>query len=175
MGLTLSERFRAILQEPFKTVRNMGVSEGQSVVDVGAGTGYFTMPAASVVGRSGMVYAVEPDRARSERIRQRAAMEGLGNVRVLTTGAEHLGEIPSGSVDLAFSAFSIHHFSDRQAGLEEVRRTLREGGRFYVWDRVPGTLVRHGTRPEELQTLKGNFRGFEMLDSGRTLKARFTK
>jgi len=174
MGLTLSERLRA-LREPIATVRELGISDGQNVVDIGAGKGYLTIPASIIVGKSGLVYSVEPDLARSKRIRERVAEEGLENVRVLTTGAENLGEIPSDSIDLAFSAFSIHHFNDKQAGLRETRRVLREGGKFYVWDRVPGVVLKHGTRPEELECLSGGFTKFELLSAGRTVRARFIK
>lgn len=175
MKLTFAERFRSLFQEPYAVTKQIGIVEGQRVADIGAGLGYFTIPAATVVGRTGLVYSVEPDPARSDRIRSRVAAERLENVRVLTTGAERLGDIPSGSVDLAFSAFSIHHFNDRQAGLAEIRRILREGGSFYVWDRVPGVIIRHGTRLEELNPLSPGFTGFELLGAGRTIRARFTK
>jgi len=69
----------------------MGVTTGQKVVDIGAGRGYFTSPAGEVVGSGGIVYAVEPDPARSDRIRKRIAGEGIENVSVLTFGAEELG------------------------------------------------------------------------------------
>jgi len=69
----------------------------------------------------------------------------------------------------------MHHFNDKQAGLAEIRRTLRNGGKFYVWDRVPGAIMKHGTRPEELDGLSGGFARFELLSAGRTVRARFTK
>jgi ubiquinone/menaquinone biosynthesis C-methylase UbiE len=175
MKLTISEHFRALFQEPIATTGKFGIVEGQRVADIGAGLGYFTIPAAFIVGRTGFVYSVEPDPARSDRIRSRVANEGLENVRILTTAAEQLGDIPSDSVDLAFSAFSIHHFTDKRAGLAEIRRVLRSGGRFYVWDRVPGIIIRHGTRPEELDRLSGGFTKFELLSAGRTVRGRFTK
>lgn len=145
------------------------------MADIGAGKGYLTIPASTIVGRKGLVYSVEPDPTRSRRIRERVANEGLENVRVLTTGAEQLEEISSDSIDVTFSAFSIHHFNDKQAGLAEIRRILRSGGRFYVWDRAPGMIMRHGTRPEELGRLSGGFTSFELLSRGRTVRARFTK
>jgi ubiquinone/menaquinone biosynthesis C-methylase UbiE len=175
MRLTLAERLRSLFQEPYAAAKEIGISEGQNVADIGAGKGYLTIMASTIVGRKGLVYSVEPDSARSRIIRERAASEGLENIRVLTTGAEQLEEIPSDSVDLAFSAFSIHHFSDKRAGLAEVRRILRSGGKFYVWDRAPGTIMRHGTRPEELDQLSGGFTRFELLSTGRTVRARFTK
>jgi ubiquinone/menaquinone biosynthesis C-methylase UbiE len=175
MKLTLAERLRSLFQEPYAAAKEIGISEGQNVADIGAGKGYLTIPASTIVGRKGLVYSVEPDPTRSGMIRERAASEGLENVRVLTTGAEHLEEIPSDSVDLAFAAFSMHHFDDKQASLAEIRRILRSGGRFYVWDRVPGIVMKHGTRPEELDRLSGGFTNFELLSTKRTVRARFTK
>jgi ubiquinone/menaquinone biosynthesis C-methylase UbiE len=175
LKLSFSEHFRAIAQEPFQSVRKMGIVDGQRVVDVGAGLGYFTVPAAQIVGASGFVFAVEPDPQRSQRVKERIASEGLPNVQVITTSAEKLGEIMSDSIDMAFSAFTLHHFNDREEGLSEIRRVLRQGGIFYIWDRVPGMLIRHGTRPEELNQSMGGFSKFELLSGGRTLRARFIK
>ncbi|HYC11082.1 MAG TPA: class I SAM-dependent methyltransferase [Nitrososphaerales archaeon] len=153
----------------------MGVREGQTVADIGAGHGYFTVPAALIVGESGFVYSVEPDRTRSERIATRVASEGLRNVKVLNTGAERLSDIPSETVDLALSAFTLHHFHDAKAAKDEVKRILRKGGVFYVWDRVPGTIIRHGTRPERLHEIAEGFSNFELLAAGRSVRARYTK
>jgi len=175
MNLSLFERLRALRQEPMAAVRKMGVTTGQKVADIGAGRGYFTIPAAAVVGSEGIVYAVEPDPTRSDRIRKRIAGEGIENVSVLTVGAEELGAIHSGSIDLAFSAFSIHHFNDKKVAMSEIRRILRKGGVFYVWDRVPGGIIRHGTRVEELKTLSEGFASFELLEAGKTVRARFGK
>jgi ubiquinone/menaquinone biosynthesis C-methylase UbiE len=175
MKMSLAERFRAQFQEPFAAMKQAGIREGLTIVDLGAGHGYFTVPAAIIVGATGLVYSIEPDPARSQRIRERIASEGLHNVRVITTEAEQLSGIPSDSVDLAFSAFTLHHFHDVSAALTEVRRILRKGGVFYVWDRVPGAIVRHGTKPEELNGLAPGFSGFELLSAGRTAKARYTK
>lgn len=175
LKLTMVERLRALRQDPTASVRTMGVSEGLKVADIGAGIGYFTVPAALVVGPAGLVYSVEPDAVRSARISKRVAAEGLQNVQVLTTGAEQLGAIATGSLDVAFSAFSFHHFSDRQAALAELRRVLHADGSFYVWDRVPGLLVRHGTRRDELGGLAEGFARFEPLGAGKTVRARFTK
>jgi len=175
LKLSIAERFRVRFQEPFEAMRKAGVREGQTVADIGAGQGFFTIPAAVMVGAKGLVYSVEPDPERSQRIRKRVASEGLQNVRVLETSAERLAEIPSGTVDLAFSAFTLHHFQDTNLALSEVRRILRDGGTFYVWDRVPGTIIRHGTRPEKLKDIAPGFRGFEVIKAQRVVKARYTK
>lgn len=175
MKMSIGERVRSRFQEPFAALKEMGVVEGKLVADLGAGEGYFTVPAAVIVGSRGLVYSVEPDPKRSDRIRERISSEGLANVRVLTTKAEELTEIPSGAVDLAFSAFTYHHFNDKDAALAEIRRILRQGGGFYLWDRVPGRIFRWGTRPEELERIAKDFAKFESLGTSKTVRARFTK
>jgi len=153
----------------------MGVAEKQTVADIGSGFGFFTLAAAEVVGRDGFVYSVEPVPQRSERIRSRIKAEGIENVKVLTTGAEYLDEIPSEVVDTAFSAFSLHHFEDPPVAMAEIRRILHTGGLFYVWDRVPGRIMKHGTRPEDITRLSPSFENLEILSSRRILRARLTK
>jgi len=175
MKMTPGERFRSLFQEPFAAVEKMGVGEGMRVADVGAGNGFFTIPSATVVGKSGLVYSIEPDSKRSGHIIERADSEGLSNVRVITTKAENLVDIPSGDVDLAFSAFSIHHFEDRATALAEIRRILREGGTFYLWDQVPNRIFKWGTRPEELNQIAQGFGRFEPLETRKTIRARFVK
>ena len=173
--MTVGERLRARFQEPVAALRQAGALEGQRIVDLGAGHGFFTVPAAMVVGPSGFVYAVEPDPKRCGVIGRKAASEGLGNVKVLKTGAEHLGEIPTATVDLVFSAFTLHHFVDMQAAMSETLRVLKDGGTFFAWDRVPGMLVRHGTRREDFDKLSSGFSRYDVLSSGRAIKARYTK
>ena len=175
MKMSLSERFRSLYQDPFAAVKGMGVSGGLRVADVGAGRGYLTVPAAMVVGSGGLVYSIEPDATKSETIRRRAASESLDNVKVLTTTAERMTEIPPGDVDLAFSVFSAHHFADRETALGEIGRILRDGGLFYVWDRVPNRITKHGTRQDELEAMRSGFSRFESLSTRRTVRGRFTK
>jgi len=175
MKMTITERLRSQFQNPFDAVKKIGVAEGMKVADIGAGQGYLTIPTAEVVGKTGLVYSVEPDPKRSNRIKARVESEGLSNVKVIVAKAESLGDVPSGGVDLAFSAFSIHHFEDRKAALAEVRRILRDGGTFYVWDRVPGRIVRWGTHPEDLRQIADGFKKFEQLETQKAIRAKFTK
>jgi hypothetical protein len=52
---------------------------------------------------------------------------------------------------------------------------LRPGGVFYVWDRSPGVIIPHGTKKEELNRVAVGFSKFELLRTGRNLRARFIK
>jgi FkbM family methyltransferase len=59
------------------------VDVGATVVDVGANIGYFTLTAASRVGRSGRVISVEPNPRAAERLRENVALNGLHNVTAI--------------------------------------------------------------------------------------------
>jgi arsenite methyltransferase len=58
----------------------LGIEEGQSVADIGAGGGYFTYRIARAVGPEGRVYDVEPDGDMRTRIRDHAARQGHTNI-----------------------------------------------------------------------------------------------
>lgn len=169
MKLLFEDRLKTLQDEPRARLTRAGVMEGMRVVDLGAGRGLYSLLSASMVGKGGAVYAVEPDSSRAAIIARRAEEEKLDNVKVLVTGAENLAEIPSSTIDLAFALNSIHHFSDKRVAFAEVARVLKTGGRFYVRDMVKGWLTMYGTRREEIQSLP--LEGF----SGKTLEVTRTR
>lgn len=176
MKMSFGEKLRSIFDDPEEEIRAFGVASDQTVVDVGAGFGYFTIPAAEAVGAKGLVYSVEPDPERHRRIVSRVEGEGLANVHVVNAKAEEMKEIPDGSVDLAFTVNAMHHFEDKGRGLLEIRRILRDGGSLYIRDFIRGLIFRHGTRREEVGILSEvGFSKVEILELGRYLKARLTK
>src|SRR5262249_29989521 len=75
----------------------LGIRAGAVVADVGAGSGWFTVRAASRVGPGGLVYAIEINRAYLDHIAARATAEHLDNVRTVL-GAEDDPRLPPASV-----------------------------------------------------------------------------
>jgi ubiquinone/menaquinone biosynthesis C-methylase UbiE len=61
---------------------------------------------------------------------------------------------PDGSFDLVMSTLSMHHWADPSAGLAEIARVLRPGGRFLVWDLRPGAVPFHRDIPDPLEALR---------------------
>ncbi|PYV57610.1 MAG: hypothetical protein DMG91_06310 [Acidobacteria bacterium] len=59
----------------------LGIGEGKSVADIGAGSGWFTVRAARRVAQGGTVYAVDINPEAKRYVEQRAAKEHLGNVK----------------------------------------------------------------------------------------------
>jgi len=149
---SLLEALRRRRSPPEARLAEIGLAERMKVADIGAGYGYFAFPAAEMVGREGMVYAVEPNPKRAEEISKRVEERGVKNIEVLVAGAEDLAGIPSGEVDAAIAMSSFHHFADEQAALRELRRIVKPGGLVYVRDIKAGRLFKHGSRTEEFRT-----------------------
>jgi SAM-dependent methyltransferase len=101
---------------------------GKTIVDLGCGTGFWLPEYAA---RAGRVIGIEPDpavRARAER-----AAAGLPGTTVLAGSAERTG-LPSASVDVVHARFAYFFPPGAEAGLTEVLRILRPGGRLVVVD-----------------------------------------
>jgi ubiquinone/menaquinone biosynthesis C-methylase UbiE len=111
-----------------------GVGPGDRVLDVGSGPGLFLEAAAA---RGAMAVGVDPS-ARMRRLALRRVPDGLRpRITVVEGSAEHL-PLEDGAATVAWAVASLHHWSDPDAGLAEVRRVLAPGGRLLVAERLAG-------------------------------------
>jgi ubiquinone/menaquinone biosynthesis C-methylase UbiE len=120
---------RAAWQKPGAVVRALGLRRGQVVAEIGAGPGFFTPRLARAVGRTGLVYAVDPEPQMLVMLRRRLARAGVRNVTpVLGSADDPL--LPAGSCDLALIVDAYHHFADGPAILRKIVLALGRGGRL---------------------------------------------
>lgn len=112
----------------------LGLKEGSSVADIGAGSGWFTVRAAHRVGRRGVVYAVEINRDYLRHIRERAAQEKLPNIRTIP-GRPDDPRLPARSVDAVLLLKAYHEVAKPIALLEHLRAAMRPGARLGIIDR----------------------------------------
>lgn len=117
-----------------------GVRAGQVVVDLGAGPGFFTLPAARMVGKDGRVYAVDVAPSMLEVCAQRAEEAGLRNIETVHSAETHV-PLPDATADRVMIAYVLHEADDVAALLGEAARLLRPGGEILVaeWLKVEGT------------------------------------
>lgn len=110
------------------------LTEGESVLDVGCGTGSTSLEAGRRVGPSGSVLGVDVSPAVLGRAGQRAAAEGLAHVR-FEQGDAQTHPLPEGAFDAIVSRFGLQHFADPPAAFANLARALRPTGRiaFVCW------------------------------------------
>ena len=87
----------------------------QKVLEVGCGPGFFTMPAAKIVGEEGVVYAADVHPLAIERAKGKIEREGMKNVKPMLANVSDTG-LPDQSIDLAF-IFGLRYIA---GGLENV-------------------------------------------------------
>lgn len=114
------------------------VGPGQTVLDIGSGSGTDALIAALRVGNGGRVYALDMTAAMREKLRRNADVLGTGNVEVLDGTAEDI-PLPDASVDVVTSNGVINLVPDKAAAMAEIERVLRPGGRVQIADIVLAT------------------------------------
>jgi ubiquinone/menaquinone biosynthesis C-methylase UbiE len=116
-----------ILKNPYKILRAAGLKPGQKVVEVGCGPGFFTIPAANIVGNEGVVYAVDVNPRAIERVQKKTQSKGIKNVRTMLTNASDTG-LPEQSIDLAFMFGLPYIIGGQKNVIREIHRILKPGG-----------------------------------------------
>lgn len=134
--LLLSDEREAALQ-PEKLLRKLGLRAGDTMADIGCGPGFFTLPAARIVGRNGIVLAGDIQGEMLTSVRSRAHEAELGNIRVVKTSETEI-PLPAESFDFVLLAFVLNELEHRATFLHRAARLLKPTGRVVVleWERA---------------------------------------
>jgi len=120
-------------QKPREVLTALGLSEGEVVADIGAGSGYFALRLAERVGAKGQVLAVDIDPELIRHLNRRIRDAGAWNVRtVLAPPDDPL--LADASVDRFFICNTWHHIEDQAAYLALMKNMLRRGGEVIMID-----------------------------------------
>jgi len=120
-------------QQPQKVIEALALRPGDHVADLGSGSGYFTFRLAEAVGPQGKVYAVDVDREMNDLVAKATQGKNIGNVKVILARLDD-PLLPPAGVDLVFTVNTYHHFENRVAYFQKLRKYLRPGGRIAVID-----------------------------------------
>jgi SAM-dependent methyltransferase len=112
----------------------LGVAGGESVLEIGCGTGALTLPLAAAVGEHGRVVAVDISEPMLGLARQRIGERGLRNVTLLLGDAQ-VFEFEPAAFDLATSRMGVMFFANPAAAFRNIGGALKPGGRliFACW------------------------------------------
>jgi len=127
---------------PADVLARLGLRKGMTVADIGAGTGYFTLPISREIGNTGRVFAVDLQQEMLELLRKKLPRE-LTNVE-LHKGEALATTLKDHSIDLAFIANVWHELDDYSTVLKEIHRILKPAGKLAILDWRPDVSVPPG-------------------------------
>ena len=129
----LEDPARDAYQKPDEVLKALGLRRGESVADIGSGSGYFTLRLAAAVGPTGRVYGVDVDPDMVRHLNRRVRDNGVANV-VSILAADDDPLLQDASVDRFFVCDTWHHIEDQAKYLGLMKRMLRPGGEVVMID-----------------------------------------
>ncbi len=128
-------------------LRTAGIREGQVVLDFGCHKGDYTIPAAEIAGKDGMVYAADKYAENLEEVRKRAERAGLRNVRTINTSGKVRLPLRDGEVDAVLLYDVIHLVGKNDSSTGKDRESL-----YREMHRVAGKNALVSVYPKHLKT-----------------------
>jgi protein-L-isoaspartate O-methyltransferase len=135
---------------PGATLRDLGLASGESVAEVGCGSGYFALPAARIA-ESEPVYAVDLDETLLDELDELAEQQDIENVIPIHGDARNLTGVLPEPVTTLVVANTFHGVDDQSGLVEQAVEVIESGGRLIV--------VNWHERPRETTTVGGERRG----------------
>jgi SAM-dependent methyltransferase len=118
-------------EQPEKALDAIGIREGMTIADIGAGVGYFSFRMAKRVGPSGKIYANDIQSGMLARLQRRMKQQGVTNIEPVL-GGEADSKLPAACCDLALLVDVYHEFSQPQAMLRGIASALKPDGRLVL-------------------------------------------
>jgi ubiquinone/menaquinone biosynthesis C-methylase UbiE len=129
------ETLYGLFRDPYKVLNAAGLELGQKVLEVGCGPGFFTVPAARMVGEKGSVLALDVSLLAVEHVQRKIEAEGVTNVKTILANAAQT-DLPAQGFDLAFVFGFTRPIGDMEAIWAELHRLLEPGGILSVEGRL---------------------------------------
>jgi ubiquinone/menaquinone biosynthesis C-methylase UbiE len=120
-------------QNPKKILYSIGLKPGLQFIDIGCGIGFFTIPAAKIVGNEGRVYALDINEEAIGVIKKLAEKEGLNNLTSRVGKAEKV-TFCNYCADIVFFGINLHDFANPEKVLINAKKMLKSQGRLIVLD-----------------------------------------
>ena len=118
-------------EAPSKAIAALNIRPGEVIADIGAGSGYYTLRLADVVGARGRVYATDIQREMLALIRKKIDARATGNVE-LVLGTETDARLPAAAIDLALMVDVYHELAQPQTFLRSLAAALKPDGRLVL-------------------------------------------
>lgn len=133
LGYLLASPLRRLLQDPDEIVRPY-VKEGMSVLDVGCGMGFFSLPLAKLVGQTGKVVCVDLQEKMIKGLLRKALKAGLSDridARICRQDSLGVNDI-AGEINFALAFALVHEAPDKERLFAEIYNAMKQTGELLV-------------------------------------------
>jgi len=147
-----SERWLNEQHQPEKLMDAIGLKEGMTIADIGAGRGRLSVWFADRVGETGMVYANDIDSRALDYLEERCRKNNIMNIKAFM-GKVDDPKLPEGKADIAIIVSAYHHFDKPADILRNTIPCLKKDGILVVVERDPlktGQTSRESTSREKM-------------------------
>jgi ubiquinone/menaquinone biosynthesis C-methylase UbiE len=160
LGYLLASPLRRLLQDPEEIVRPY-VKEGMSVLDIGCGMGFYSLPLAELVGETGKVVCLDLQEKMIKGLIRRALRAGLSDridARICLQDSLGVSDI-AGKIDFALAFALVHEVPDKERLFTEIYNTMKQNAELLVAEPKG-----HVSKPDFEKTLSiAQSAGFEVL------------
>lgn len=162
---------REDVQKSPEIMKALAFKPGERVADIGAGSGYFTIPVARAVGPTGIVWALDIAPEMLEFLELRVKAQKIDNIKLRRVASDD-PQIPPASVDTILMIDTIHYVKDRTAYAKKLLPALSPGGRVVIIDYIPKPMAERPWGPPPEQQFPRHQLDEEMATAGfRVLRA----
>ncbi|WP_315109981.1 class I SAM-dependent methyltransferase [Clostridium intestinale] len=137
----LDSKQRVKLIPPEILISQMPIEKNHTLLDIGAGSGFFTIPMAE--STTNKVYAMDPDFRMLKVIEKKAKEKGITNIELIQDYLENL-TIENESIDFAMASLILHEVSSLSNALSKIYEVLKPGGHLLCLEYEKDDLVVEG-------------------------------
>jgi len=143
--------------KPAELLTKLGLKKGDIFIDIGAGNGFFSLPAADIVGESGKVYSVDVEVDMLLDLKHRAQQAGLTDRIEICKSEENDANLHQ-DADFMLFAYLFHEVEEKEKFLNNYFSFLKKGSRvlFIEWDsekREEGPPLHHRVKSDQLKSM----------------------
>ena len=138
-----------------KILENLNICAGQTILDAGCGNGYMAKKFSELVGKTGKIYALDPDKQSIANLKKEVEMT---NIEAFVGDITKPTRLKTASIDLVYLSTVFHIFSESQIEefVKEMKRILKQNARLAIVnikkeDTSFGPPVEMRSSPEELK------------------------
>ena len=139
ISIFLDSGLRKMLQPPVKVIADSGIKRGMTILEIGCGSGAFTIEAARTAGQQGKVYALDMQEDMLGKLRTKLSSPGnsdIRNIEIINKSAYDL-QFEADSIDLIYMVTVLQEVPDKPRALAQIKRVLKPTGILAVSEFLP--------------------------------------